>query len=132
MRFPTESGELTGIQGVPAVVVLAVGDGLDERVGFAELPTEAPGDFDVFDFVAAGDVIGLTGLAMLDEEINRVAMILDINPIADLPAVAVEGERLVVQRVGDEEGDEFLDVLVGAEVVGAAGHDDRYVVSARQ
>ena len=37
-----------------------------------------------------------------------------------LQAVAVDGQRLAVERVGDEQRDELLGVLVGAVVVGAA------------
>ena len=45
------------------------------------------------------------------------------EPVAALESVPVERQRLVVDRVGDEQRDELLRVLVGPIGVGAAGDD---------
>ena len=68
------------------------------------------------------------GFAFVEDEVERLAVILDEEPVARLPAVAVERERLVLQRVGREERDELLDVLARADVVRGPGDDDRQAV----
>jgi hypothetical protein len=50
-------------------------------------------------------------------------VVLDVEPVALVAAVAVEGDLLVVEQVGDEQRDHLLGELVGAVVVGAAGDD---------
>ena len=47
----------------------------------------------------------------------------DEEPVADLLAVAVDGKRLALERVGDHERDELFGELEGAVVVGAVGDD---------
>ncbi len=56
--------------------------------------------------------------------VERRAVILDVDPVAHVAAVAVERQRLVGERVGDEERDQLLGELVRAVVVRAARDDD--------
>ena len=51
-------------------------------------------------------------------------MVLDVDPVADVLAVAVERHLLALEQVGDEQGDDLFGELVGAKVVGAAGDED--------
>ena len=50
-------------------------------------------------------------------------MIGDVQPVPDLQPVAVEGQRLIVERVRDEQRDELLGVVVRAVRVRTAGDD---------
>ena len=59
-------------------------------------------------------------------------MVLDVNPVTDIPPIAVEWQWLVSERVGDKKRDEFLDVLVRAEVVCATRDDDWQSIRACQ
>ena len=43
-----------------------------------------------------------------DEEIDSSAMVLGVNPIAHVPAIAVERKWFVFERVGNEKRDEFF------------------------
>ena len=69
----------------------------------------------------AAHVVDLAYLATVADHVNGLAVILYIEPVPDLHAVAVDGELLVVLHVVDHQGDQLLRKLVGAVVVGAAG-----------
>ena len=74
--------------------------------------------------VASADVVGLARLAFVEDQVERLAAVLDEEPVALLPAVAVDRQRLVPQRVRREQRDELLDVLTRADVVRWPRDDD--------
>ena len=53
------------------------------------------------------------------------AVVLDVEPVAHVQAVAVDRQRLVLEGVGDHQRDQLLGKLVGAVVVAAARDHDR-------
>ena len=55
-------------------------------------------------------------------------MIFDIEPVANVFAFAVDGDRLATQGFEDDDRDEFFRKLEGAVVVRAIGHDHRQAV----
>ena len=77
----------------------------------------------------AAHVVHLTDLAAVGYHVDGLAVIFHIQPVADLHAVAVDGQLLVVLDVVDHQGDQLLRELVGAVVVGAAGNVHRHAVS---
>src|SRR5690348_7259172 len=58
-------------------------------------------------------------------------MVLDVNPVAHVAALAVQGNRLAGESVGDGERDEFFGKLIGTVVVGAAGNQDRLAMGVK-
>ena len=100
----------------------AVLDVLDQRlVGAGQL--DHPLDhLDVLALVGAADVVGLAGAALHQHRVDAAAEVLDVEPVADLLAVAVDRQRVAVQGVEDDQRDQLLRVLARAVVVGAA-HD---------
>ena len=50
-------------------------------------------------------------------------MVLHVEPISDVEAVAVDGDGLTLGHAGDDQGDELLRVLSRSVVVGAVGGD---------
>jgi hypothetical protein len=56
-------------------------------------------------------------------------VIVDVDPVADVHAVAVEGKLFVMKGGLDEGGDEFFRVLAWAVVVGGTGDDHLLVVA---
>ncbi len=52
-------------------------------------------------------------------------MILHIEPVADILALAVDRERLVIQCVDEHQRNELLRELIRSVVVGASGNGDR-------
>ena len=102
----------------------SVGDVADEaRVGAGQRQ-DPSGDLDVGHLVAAADVVDLACDAALQRGPDALAVIRDVDPVTDLHTVAVDRQRLAVQRVRHEEGDELLGILTRAERV-AAPCDDR-------
>ena len=55
-------------------------------------------------------------------------MILDIEPVADVFALAIDGDRLAAEGFEDDHGDEFFRELEGPVVVRAIGDDHRQAV----
>jgi len=54
-------------------------------------------------------------------------VVFDIEPVADVHAVAVEGDFFAFDQVGDEEGNQFFGEMVWAVVIAAARDEDRHV-----
>ena len=78
--------------------------------------------------VPATDVVCFTGGAACEDRKYGFAMILYIQPVPDLLAVAVNGQRLAAQSVQDHQRHEFLRKLVGAIVVGTIRYGDRQTI----
>ena len=76
----------------------------------------------------AAHVVHLADLAAVGHHVDGLAVILHIQPVADLHTVAVDGQLLVVLDVVDHQGDQLLRELIGAVVVGAAGNVHRHAV----
>ena len=92
----------------------------ERRVGAGQLDQPLR-HLDVLVLVAAADVVDLPGAALAEHELDPRAVVLDVQPVPDLAAVAVERQRLAVERVRDEQRDELLRILVRAVRVRAAG-----------
>src|SRR5260221_4889001 len=64
------------------------------------------------------DVVNLPDFALLENRENAKAVILDVQPISLLLAVAINGERPVAEGIGDHEGHKFFWKLIRAVIVG--------------
>ena len=69
---------------------LAIGHRLDQRQRLAERPEDPVGELDVHDVVAAADVVDLAVAAMVDQQVDRAAVVVDVQPVADVLPVAIE------------------------------------------
>ena len=131
LRLPAEFRvDLRRVDGVTAVVALAVGDVLDEVFGVAELLEDGLDDVDVGALIMAADVVDLADAALLQNQVDGMAVILDVEPVADVLAVTVDRQLLVGQRVDDHQRDELLREVVRAVVVRAARDRRRDLVGA--
>src|SRR5205807_4318921 len=79
------------------------------------------GDVDVFQFAFAADVVDLAFTSFAEEQIERTAVVFNVDPVAHLPSVSVYRQMLARERPGDHQGNEFLGKLKRAIVIGAAG-----------
>ena len=122
--------DLGGVDGVAHVVALAVGHKGDQRLGLSQRVADELYDIEILHLVVAAHVVDLALGALADDEIDRAAVILDIQPVAHILARSVDRQRLVVQRVCDHERDKLLREVIGAVVVGAARDGDRQSVGA--
>ena len=131
LRLPAELRvDLRRVDGVAAVVALAVSDVLDEVFGVAELLEDGLDDVDVGALIVAADVVDLADAALLQDQVDGMAVVLDVEPVADVLAVAVDRQLLVGQRVDDHQRDELLREVVRAVVVRAARDRRRDLVGA--
>src|ERR1700722_2182790 len=91
---------------------------------------------DVFALAPAANVVHLARRAALEHRFYSSAMILDMQPVADVEAVAIDGQWLPGQQLADHHGDEFFGELTRPVIVGAVADSSlqskSVVVSAHQ
>ena len=97
LRAPAELiVNLRGIDGIAQVVTRSVLDMGDERFG---LTHDAKNRFDniyIALLVMTADIVDLAYPAVMNNEINSAAVILNIEPVADIESLAVDRQTLVV------------------------------------
>jgi len=113
--------ELGRVDGVAAVVAGAVGDPVEVLGVAAHGLQDHAQDGDVVLLPIGADEVGLPHAALGEDVPHRGAVVLGVDPVADVLAAAVELGAHAVDDVRDLPGDELLHVLVGAVVVGAVG-----------
>ena len=121
-RPPAELAlQLGAVDGIAAVVAGAVGDPV-EVLGVAPHGREDHAQHgDVVPLAIRADEVGLPHLSLGEDVPDGGAVVLGVDPVADVLAAAVELGAHAVDDVRDLPGDELLHVLVGAVVVGAVG-----------
>jgi len=126
------------IERIPPVMSGTVGDEGDELgvvlFGFAgllgERMEEQVDEVDVAHLVAPADVVDGTRSGFAQDGVDGTAVVFDVQPVADVESVTVDGDGFTSQGFLDREGDELLGVLAGTVVVGAAGDEGRHAVGA--
>ena len=83
---------------------------------------------DVLPLVEASDVVGLRHLALVEDKVDGPRVVLNIQPVAHVLALAVHRKGLAVADVVDEQRDQFLRKLVGTVVVRAVRNYGRHPV----
>ena len=122
--------ELSGVDGVAAVVAGAVGDPVEVLGVAAHGLDDHAQDSDVVLLAVSSDEVGLPHLALREDVPDGRGMVLGVDPIADVLALSIELGADAVDYVRDLPGDELLHVLVGAVVVGAVGDRGTQAVGA--
>ena len=84
------------VDSVAPVMTFAVGNMMDEAFRLAQCFANQLDDVDVLHFIVAADIIDLADAALLEDEVDGPAMVFDIEPIANVEAIAVNGQRLVM------------------------------------
>ena len=96
-----------------------------ERQQPVEAIADRADDLHIGAFVVAADVVLAAGPAQPKNVMERAGMVLDMEPIADLQAVAVDRDRLTFERVEDRERDQLLRKVIRPVIVRAVGDDGR-------
>ena len=123
--------ELGAVDGVAAVVARTVAHPV-EVVGVATHGLQDhPQDGDVVPLTVGADEVGLAHAALREDVPDGRAVVLGVDPVADVLARAVELGALAVDDVGNLARNELLHVLVGAVVVRAVGDGCAQTVGAR-
>lgn len=85
-------------------------------------------EVDVSLLVVAADVIGLAGGAFFNDLEQRSAVVFDVQPVADVFAFAIDGDRFSSQAFENHDRDQFFRELIRAVVVAAVGDHDGQTV----
>src|SRR6266849_10830600 len=103
-RVPVQFAlDFAGVHRVPAVVAGAVFDERDElavrnggvvRAQLVQQIANGPDKLEVLFFASPADVVGLPDAAVGEHGANGTAVILDVEPVANVFAVAIHRERL--------------------------------------
>ena len=109
-----------GNEGLEFGVLLAVGTG----AALIEDGADRVENLQVVALVMAADVVGFSAPARVVHEVDGLAVVEYVEPVADVRAVAVHRNILFFQALGDDDRDELLEMLLRAIVVGAVrgGH----------
>ena len=122
LGLPAElAAELGGVDGVAAVVAGAVAHPVEVVLVPAEGLEDLAQHSDVVQLAVGADEVGLADAALREDCPHGGAVVLGVDPVADVAPVAVELGAPAVDEVRDLARDELLHVLVGAVVVRAVG-----------
>ena len=83
---------------------------------------------DIGHFAVSADVVGLADGALIQHQGDGLAVVADIEPVAHVESVAVDGQRLAVEGVENDERNQFFRKLKRAVIVGAIGGESRQPV----
>ena len=106
-----------GNEGLEFGVLLAIGTG----AALVEDGADRIQNLQVVAFVMATDVVGLARAARVEHEVDGLAVVEHVQPVADVRTVAVHRDAFFFQAFGNDDRDELFEVLLGAVVVGAVG-----------
>ena len=109
------------VDGVAAVVAGAVAHPVEVLGVAAHGGEDGLQHLEVAPLPVGADEVGLAGAALGEDVPHGAGVVLGVDPVAHVPAVAVELGAAPGKQVGDLAGDELLHVLVGPVVVGAVG-----------
>lgn len=101
-----------------------VGDVGDELLalafGVAQQPIDgADDDFnqvDVLPFVESADIVGFGDAAFVEDQVDGAGVVFDVEPVADILALAIDRQRPAVADVVDEQRDQLFGKLIGPEL----------------
>ena len=117
------------VDGVAAVMAFTVRDMMDEAFRFAQFFANQFDDVDIPHFIVAADVIDFADTAFLEDEVDGPAMVFDIEPVADIEAVPIDRQRLVMQGIDNHEGNQLFRKMIRPIVIGAAADGHRQAIS---
>ncbi len=78
--------------------------------------------------VMTADVVGFAWYTLRHHGIERAGMILNVEPVADLIAFAINRQRFAIKGVKDHQRDQLLGEVIRAVVIGAVGDQRRQTI----
>src|SRR5580704_16070475 len=121
LRLPVElTFRLAAIDGIPQVVPGTITDKFNQSLRFSEQLEQHAGQVDIANFLVTAEVVDLARLPLAQSRVDSPAVIMHVNPVADILPRAIHGQRLVFESLRDEEGNNLFRELVGPVIVGAA------------
>ena len=84
--------------------------------------------FQVGALIMPSDVIHLSLASLVDNQVNSLAVIRHMEPVAHILSRAVHRKLLICQGAADNKGNQLLREMIGAVVIGTPGHSHRQAV----
>lgn len=109
-----------GIESISLVMAWAVLDMLDEGLRFAQSIEDRPCHSNIGALAVAGKMIDFAGFSPLPGGEEALTVIIDVDPIASLQAIAIDGQGLVSEGPLNEQGNELFGMLARAVIIRAA------------
>ena len=137
MRLPSKlTAHLGRIDGIAAIVTRAIrhiGDLIAIRARFRHHLVQQIADgvyhLQILLLVVTANVVGLSDQASGHHLVERARVVFHIEPVTDLVTLAIDRQRLAIQRVKNDQRDQLLGEVVRAVVIGAVGDDGWQAVS---
>ena len=120
--------DLGRIDGIAHIVSFSVLHMLDQTLRLAKIFTDEFYDINIFHLVVSADIVNFADGSAAQDQVNRLTVILDIQPVAHIESLSVYRKRLICQRICDHKRNEFFWELVRAVVVGTAADRHRQAV----
>src|SRR5690242_2543742 len=95
------------------------------RQHFVEQPADPGYDIEVGPLGVAANIVALAYPALVEDREQGARVVLDIKPIADIVALAVDRDRLAMQPPQDGERDQLFGEMVGSVIIRAVADDGR-------
>lgn len=109
--------DLGWVDSVTLVVTLAVSNVFDQGVRLVQVVTDQLNDVDVVHFVVATDVVDFANRPLFQNEVDGLAVVFNVKPVADVLTFTVNRQRLVVQGSLNHQWDQLFRELVRAVVI---------------
>ncbi|MNN28749.1 hypothetical protein D3C81_1423280 [compost metagenome] len=97
----------------------------NQRFRLAQLLQNRLDDMHIRTLVVAADVVHFSQDTFMDDQINRAAMVLDVEPVPNIHPVTVHRKRSIRKCAGDHQRDQLLREVIRTVVIRAAGNIDR-------
>ena len=85
-------------------------------------------DVDVLPLVESSDIVCLSHLTLMEDDVDGTGVIHYIQPVAHVLTLAIHRQWLAVADIVDEQRNELLRELIRTVVVRTVGYDSRHSV----
>ena len=101
----------------------------DQALGLAGKLQDLVDHVQIGQGAVAADVIDFALAAFFQNGSDAAAMIVDIEPVAHLLAIAIDRQRPVLEGIGDHQRNQLFGKLIRTVIVGRARDQHRHLVS---
>ena len=108
------------VDGIAHIVTLSVGNKGYKAFWFAESMAYQFYDVDILHLVVTADVVHFANRSVMYDKVDRTAVILNVQPVANVFACALNGQRFVSERICDHKRNQLLWKVIRSVVVRAA------------
>ena len=95
----------------------------EQRIRLTQYLKDFPGQVYIGPLVVSTYVVDPVRLALMHDEVYGTAVVKYMNPIANVKAIAIDGDRSVTKSIQNDRRNEFLRVLLRAIVITAPRDD---------